>query len=164
MGHRVLAKEQNPARCSFYLLLMVRAKAAGIFFLPPPPTAPLSSPANSRRRTTKSRQSKCFLSSSRINKDEHPNTAKISFCLSVCLTVCLSVLAGQRNGKKNQELVSSRIKYNKDEATIKNRQLGRFLKQNLNKLLVLILCLLLLLLLLLTLKNHASSFPQCVAL
>ncbi len=104
------------------------SKSGRHFLSPPPPTAPLSSPANSRRRTTISRQSKCFLSSSRINKDEHPKYSQdffLSFFLSVCLTVCLYVLPGQRNGNKNQELVSSPIKHNKDEATIKNRQLGR---------------------------------------
>ncbi len=108
------------------------SKSGRHFLSPPPPTAPLSSPANSRRRTTISSQSKCFLSSSRINKDEHPKNSQdfflpffLSVCLSACLTVCLSVLPGQRNGNKNQELVSSPIKHNKDEATIKNRQLGR---------------------------------------
>jgi hypothetical protein len=99
------------------------SKSGRHFLSPPPHTAPLSSPANSRRRTTISRQSKC--SSSRINKDEHPKNSQDLF-LSVCLSdVCLSVLPGQRNGNKNQELVSSPIKHNKNEATIKNRQLGR---------------------------------------
>jgi len=123
MGHRVLAKERNPARCSFHLLLMVRAKAAGIFFLPLPLPLPFLPPRIHEDEQKISRQSKC--SSSRINKDEHPKNSQDLF-LSVFLSdVCLSVLPGQRNGNKNQELVSSPVKHNKDEATIKNRQLGR---------------------------------------
>ncbi len=81
------------------------SKSGRHFLSSPPPTAPLSSPANSRRRTTISRQSKCFLSSSRINKDEHPKSSQdffLSVCLSVWLADCLSICP-TRTKKRQQE-------------------------------------------------------------
>jgi len=99
MGHRVLAKERNPARCSFHLLLMVRAKAAGIFFLPLPLPLPFLPPRIHEDEQKISRQSKC--SSSRINKDEHPKNSQDLF-LSVFLSFCLSICP-TRTKKREQE-------------------------------------------------------------